>query len=109
MLTALKYKVLLANDGGEAIEQIMKHDATIDAILMDQSMPVKDGITATKEIRALETAGTLTRRRPIVAVTAVVSTQAQALFKAAGADDFLTKPLSLSNLEKTLALYLPRH
>lgn len=108
MLTALKYQVLLAEDGEEAIEQITKHDAMIDAILMDQSMPVKDGITATKEIRAMETAGTLSRRRPIVAVTAVVSAQAQALFKAAGADDFLTKPLSLSNLEKTLALHLPR-
>ena len=108
MLTVLKYQVLLADDGEEAIEQMMKHDATIDAILMDQSMPVKDGITATKEIRALETAGTLSRRRPIIAVTAVVSAQAQALFKAAGADDFLTKPLSLSNLEKTLALYLPQ-
>lgn len=108
MLTALKYQVLLADDGEEAIEQMMKHDATIDAVLMDQSMPVKDGVTATREIRAMEAAGTLSRRRPIIAVTAVVSAQAQALFKAAGADDFLTKPLSLSKLEQTLAIYLPQ-
>lgn len=108
MLTALKYQVLLADDGEEAIEQIMKHDRTVDAILMDQSMPVKDGITATREIRAMEADGTLSRRRPIIAVTAVVSAQAQALFKAAGADDFLTKPLSLSKLEQTLAIHLPQ-
>ena len=107
MLTALKYHVLLADDGEEAIEQIKKHDATVDAILMDQSMPVKDGITATREIRAMEAVGSLSRRRPIIAVTAVVSAQAQALFKTAGADDFLTKPLSLSKLEETLALHLP--
>ena len=100
---------MLADDGEEAIEQIMKHDTTIDAILMDQSMPVKDGITATREIRAMEADGSLSRRRPIIAVTAVVSAQAQAMFKAAGADDFLTKPLSLSKLEQTLAIYLPQN
>ena len=108
MLTALKYHVLLADDGKEAIEQIMKHDATVDAILMDQSMPIKDGVTATREIRAMEAAGTLSRKRPIIAVTAVVSAQAQALFRSAGADDFLTKPLSLSKLEQTLAIHLPQ-
>ncbi|CAD6586078.1 MAG: hypothetical protein ASARMPREDX12_002194 [Alectoria sarmentosa] len=108
MLTALRYQVLLADNGEEAIEQMIKHDTTIDAILMDQSMPVKDGITATREIRAMEAAGTLSRRRPIIAVTAVVSAQAQALFKAAGAEDFLNKPLSLSKLEQTLAIYLPQ-
>ena len=107
MLTALKYHVLLADDGEDAIEQIKKYDASVDAILMDQSMPVKDGITATREIRAMEAVGTLSRRRPIIAVTAVVSAQAQALFRTAGADDFLTKPLSLSKLEETLALHLP--
>ena len=108
MLTALKYQVLLADDGEGAIEQITKHDANVDAILMDQSMPIKDGVTATREIRAMEAAGILSRRRPILAVTAVVSAQAQALFKAAGADDFLTKPLSLSKLEQTLAAHLPQ-
>jgi len=40
-------------------------------------------------------------------VTAVVNPQAQALFKAAGADDFLAKPLSLDKLEQTLATHLP--
>ena len=85
----------------------MKHDNNVDAILMDQSMPQKDGVTATREIRAMEAVGTLSRRRPIIALTAVVGAQAQALFKSAGADDFLTKPLSLSKLEQTLAAHLP--
>lgn len=107
MLTSLKYEVELANDGVDAIEQLKRLDAVIDVILMDQSMPVKDGITATKEIRAMETAGILSRRRPIIALTAVVSNQAQAMFKEAGADDFLAKPLSLAKLEETLATYLP--
>jgi CheY-like chemotaxis protein len=106
MLISLGYTVLLASDGQEAIDQLLAHDSFIDAILMDQSMPIKDGVTATREIRELETKGAV-RRRPIIAVTAVVSTQAQALFKEAGADDFLAKPLSLGKLEKTLGEHLP--
>ena len=108
MLSALRYDVITADDGEQAIEKIQKHDAVVDAILMDQSMPVKDGVTATQEIRAMETQGTLSRRHPIIAVTAVVSTQAQALFRTAGADDFLTKPLSLGKLGQTLAAHLPQ-
>ncbi len=107
MLVSLGYKVRIAENGQEAINQILEHDSTIDAILMDQSMPLKDGVTATREIREMEAAGTIPRRYPIIAVTAVVSSQAQALFKSAGADDFLAKPLSLAKLEHTLSIHLP--
>lgn len=105
MLSSLHYDVVTAEDGVEAVEQLLKYDATIDIILMDQSMPRKDGITATQEIRALEKSGRLKRKRPIIAVTAAVNSQAQALFEAAGADDFLAKPLSMAKLEETLAIY----
>ena len=108
MLTALGYQVLTADDGEHAIEQLVTHDSTIDAILMDQSMPRKDGVTATKDIRAMEMRGRLSRRRPIIALTAVVSEESQSLFRLAGADDFMTKPLSLDQLKQTLAIHLPR-
>lgn len=107
MLTSLGYEVLIADNGQEAIDLLTKNDTNIDAILMDQSMPQKDGVTATREIRELEAAGTISKRLPIVALTAVVSSEAQSLFKAAGADDFLAKPLSLVKLEQTLAAHLP--
>ena len=107
MLTSLKYNVLVAEDGEEAIAQILKYDSDIDCVLMDQSMPKMDGLTATKEVRKMEEASILSRRRHIIAVTAVVSSQAQALCKAAGTDDFLAKPLSLAKLEQTLAAHLP--
>lgn len=107
MLISLGYKVQIAENGQEAIIQLLQNDSTIDAILMDQSMPLKDGVMATKEIRELEAAGKISQRHPIIAVTAVVSSQAQALFKSAGADDFLAKPLSLAKLEHTLSIHLP--
>ncbi|KAL8809455.1 MAG: hypothetical protein Q9200_003402 [Gallowayella weberi] len=105
MLAALHYEVLTADDGEEAIERMLEHGTEIDVILMDQSMPRKDGITATQEIRALEASSQLTRRTPIIAVTAAVNSQSQALFKEAGADDFLAKPLSMAKLEETLGSY----
>ena len=107
MLTALRYQVLTADDGVDAIEKVQAHATMLDVILMDQSMPRKDGITATKDIRKMERLGTLTRRIPIIAVTAVASADAQARFTDAGADDFLIKPLSLDRLGKTLEIYSP--
>jgi CheY-like chemotaxis protein len=103
MLTMINYDVLLAEDGQEAIDVIMEHGQTIDAILMDQSMPRKDGITATREIRELEAAGIITRRQIIIAVTAAVGPEAREQFLEAGTDMFLSKPLSLAKLEQTLS------
>ncbi|EXJ95759.1 hypothetical protein A1O1_00883 [Capronia coronata CBS 617.96] len=108
MLKTLGYNVIVANDGQEAVEKLVEHDQDIDLVLMDQSMPRKDGITATKEIREMEVRGTLARRRPIIMATAVVGPDAQALCMSAGADAFLPKPLALSKLEHTLKKYLGR-
>jgi CheY-like chemotaxis protein len=108
MLTSLGYEAHFADNGQEAVDLLAKDDANVDAVLMDQSMPQKDGVTATREIRQLEAAGIIARRTPIIALTAVVSSEAQALFKAAGADDFLAKPLSLTKLEQALAAHLPK-
>lgn len=106
MLTSLGYSVLVAADGNEAISLLVAHDVEIDMILMDQSMPNKDGITATREIRQLEAEGKLLRKHAIIAVTAVVDSESRANFNSAGADDFLSKPLSLGRLEQTLATFL---
>ena len=108
MLTTLKYSVLIATDGQEAIDRTLEHDDVIDAILMDQSMPKKDGLTATKEIRELEREGTLSKRHAIIAVTAVVSAESQNLSEAAGTDDFLAKPVSLVKLGSCLEKWLKR-
>lgn len=106
MLKILGYNVLVADDGEDAVRKMIEHDDKIDLILMDQSMPQKDGITATREIREMEEVGGLSRRRPILMATAVVGPDAQAMCMSAGADAFLTKPLALSQLERALKRYL---
>ena len=109
MLSSLSYDVRTALDGQEAINILTEdnEDLKIELVLMDQSMPRKDGVTATREIREMETSGKLRTRRPIIAVTAVVNSESQAVFKEAGADDFLAKPMSLERLKETLAIHLP--
>lgn len=109
MLSSLSYDVRTALDGQEAINILTldNDNPQIALVLMDQSMPRKDGVTATREIREMEAAGKLSVRRPIIAVTAVVNSESQAVFKEAGADDFLAKPMSLERLKETLAVYLP--
>jgi CheY-like chemotaxis protein len=105
MLTMLNYDVLLAEDGQEAINIVMEHAQSIDAIIMDQSMPRKDGITATREIRQLEAAGILCKKQTIIAVTAAAGPEAAEQFLEAGTDMFLSKPLSLVKLEQALSHY----
>ena len=73
---------------------------------MDQSMPRKDGVTATREIRGSEAKGVLVRKQTIIAVTAAAGPEAHALFSEAGCDLFLAKPLSLAKLERALVRYL---
>ncbi|KAJ9651553.1 hypothetical protein H2198_009169 [Neophaeococcomyces mojaviensis] len=117
MLQKCGYDVLVADDGQEAIDLLLEQDEDVDLILMDQSMPRKDGLEATKEIREMEEQGRLKgsrrfrgmnkgRRRVIIAVTAVVGPTQEAMCKAVGSNAFLPKPLSLGRLKEELATWL---
>lgn len=71
--------VHVANHGGECLDRLKdstfwkgkeRNGVDISVILMDQEMPVMDGLTCTKEIRDMERRGDVTRHVPIIAVTA---------------------------------------
>ena len=76
-----------------------------DLILMDCQMPELDGYEATMEIRRREQG---MRRIPIVALTAHAMKDDDLRCKAAGMDDYLTKPLDRKRLQSCLEQYLPR-
>lgn len=92
-----------AEDGNEAIEQYNSN--SYDLILMDIQMPNKDGIEAAKEIRQIESTQNK-QYTPIVAVTANVMEEDRVKCLNAGMDDFITKPLKLSELKKVVQKYV---
>ncbi|TSE35067.1 PAS domain S-box protein [Tepidimonas charontis] len=106
MLGKLGYRVVLANDGREAVTQWCQHP--VDVILMDCQMPEVDGFAATAEIRRLE--AQLGRARvPIVAMTANALEGDREACLAAGMDDYLSKPVTRERLEAVLQRVRPVH
>ena len=86
----------LAENGQEALDLLA--DNRYDIIITDCSMPVMDGLELTRRLRALEAAGR--PRSTVIAITA--NTDSAQLCYEAGADAYLSKPLTLAELRETL-------
>ncbi len=95
ILEAVGVDLLVVENGAEAVEAAKAQ--AFDVILMDMQMPVMDGLTAIRQIRAHERA-TGGRRTPILALTANAMAEHAAASAAAGADDHLSKPIAAVKL-----------
>jgi signal transduction histidine kinase/CheY-like chemotaxis protein len=91
-LMAKGYSVLVARNGREAIESALA--AQPDMILMDVQMPEMDGLQAINRLRAEKATADI----PIVALTALAMPGDRERCLAAGANAYLSKPLSLKQL-----------
>ena len=100
VLTGQVAKVIEAADGLSALQAW--RDQTPDLILMDVSMPVMDGLTATREIRLHEAKDALPRC-PILALTASSHLEDREACLRAGFDGFLVKPLRREELLQAIA------
>lgn len=98
MLDMLGFTVFTAANGSEGV-QAAAADPELDLILMDCQMPVMDGLAAARAIRAAEGAG---RRVPIVALTGNAMPGDREACVAAGMDDYLAKPFSLTALRNMI-------
>jgi two-component system, sensor histidine kinase RpfC len=87
LLQSAGHKVLLAEDGEEALD-IYEHESPEIAIL-DFNMPLRNGFDVTKAIRAMEATG---EHLPILILSATVTPEARETARRAGADDFIGKP-----------------
>ncbi|MCB1120420.1 MAG: response regulator [Verrucomicrobiae bacterium] len=101
LLNRLGYNAVLVEDGKEAVDALKRWE--FDLVFMDLMMPVLDGITATKIIR--ETLPPA-RQPVIVALTANSSEEDINNCMAIGMNDFISKPVELEVLEKTLIEHL---
>jgi len=104
MLEPFSIDVETANDGVAGVEAMRQ--GHYDLVLMDVQMPVMDGLTATREIRAME--GARGAATPIVAMTANVLPEQIATCLAAGMDDHLGKPINPTKLLETVARWSGR-
>ncbi len=94
-------EVVLANHGREALD-ILDRDPAFDGVLMDCQMPVMDGYTATREIRARPAFAKL----PILALTANALEGDRERVIAAGMNDHIAKPLNVGRLFSVIARWV---
>ncbi len=98
MLHSLGYRVTVAGNGREALEQTSA--TQFDAILMDVQMPEISGLEATRAIRARERGTGV--RVPIIALTANAMEGDREQCLAAGMDSYLAKPFEMQDLAREL-------
>jgi len=94
------YEVIEAEDGEHGLERARRDSP--DLILMDLSLPRLDGWEATRRLKAAPELKAI----PVIALTAHASREDQAKARAAGCDDFLTKPVDRDLLLGTIARHL---
>ncbi len=101
--------VEIARNGQEAIDALDRSAQgdpanAIDLVLMDVMMPVKDGLTATREIRE----DARWTKLPILMLTAKAMPDDQARCIAAGASDYMAKPIDVDKLLSLVRVWMPR-
>lgn len=97
-------EITIARDGQQAIDLFQNNPpGTFDAILMDVMMPVKDGMTATKEIRAMDREDA--KMIPVIAMTAKAFEEDARKCLRAGMNAHLPKPLQIKKVVATILQY----
>lgn len=105
LLKAMGFSVHLATTGFEAIDLALTFHDKLGIILMDCRMPEMDGYEATRRIRSAERKNGLSPL-PIIALTANALKGDAELCRNAGMDDYLTKPVSNSQLAEKISHWL---
>jgi CheY-like chemotaxis protein/CHASE3 domain sensor protein len=100
-LESYDLNVVIANDGEEAIAKL-EEISNIDIVLMDIMMPKMDGYEATKHIRKQNKWAKL----PVIALTAKAMKDDREKCIAAGANDYITKPVDMDRLIALMQLWL---
>jgi CheY-like chemotaxis protein len=100
--------VQIARNGREAIKAIEDSagdpSRKIDLVLMDVMMPEMDGLAATRELRSRPE----WKKMPIIMLTAKAMRDDQESCIAAGANDYLAKPLDVEKLLSLVRVWMPR-
>ena len=102
LLEMAGYQVVEATNGEEAVKVARAESPRV--ILMDLSLPVIDGLAATRLIRKLPDC----QRTPIIAVSAHDSSDFQLEAMEAGCNSYITKPIDFNELEELIGQLLTK-
>lgn len=105
LLQPLQMQIDTANSGRKAIEMVQKK--RYDIVFMDHMMPVMDGVETTQTIRKFDDA--YLQEMPIIALTANAVIGAREIFKEAGMNDFVAKPIEINDICTKIRKWLPEH
>jgi two-component system, sensor histidine kinase len=97
MLEADGHDVVTLSNGKEVVHYLSSHK--VDLVLLDLQMPVMDGVTALRKIRAMNNTNA---RVPVIAVTANVTQEKPEELLAQGMDAFLGKPFRQEELREAV-------
>ncbi len=100
LITSHGHTVDIANNGQEALDLI--NTCHYDMVFMDIQMPIMDGLTATRKIRAMERFAKL----PIIAMSAHAMTGDKEISLSHGMNDHLSKPISPKLLYESIDMWL---
>ncbi len=103
LLQPLQMNIDTASSGKTALEMVQSKQYHI--VFMDHMMPVMDGVETTQKMRALE--DTYIQNMPIIALTANAVMGAREIFKEAGMNDFVAKPIELKDICSKIRAWLP--
>jgi CheY-like chemotaxis protein len=98
LLRRLGAEVVEAEDGERAVALAREHAGRLHAVLMDLHMPVRDGLSAARELRA----DARTHALPVIALSAAVLEIEREQAQAAGMRDFIAKPVDEGALLRVL-------
>ncbi len=105
MLERMGHQTDIASNGLEAIALIQQK--TYDVVLMDVQMPEMNGLEAAQKIREAYSSGQLAYRPRIIAMTANAMSGDREACLAAGMDDYISKPIRMSELSQALSVCQP--
>ncbi len=104
LLKQTKVKIDTAESGFECLKLVAQNH--YDIIFLDHRMPGIDGIETLKRMQTLE--GNLNITTPVISLTANAVSGAKQIYLDAGFQDYLTKPIDSTKLEKMMIEYLPK-
>lgn len=106
-LTKLGYNFVLCTNGQEVLDKVCEPHSMIDCCILDMSMPIMDGLEASRRIREHESSATRksSQKMPIIALSGNALKEQVTAAMVAGCSDYLVKPCKQVDIARRLTYW----